>query len=32
VYSIDAASGELTPLGEYPVGKNPTWVEIVQLP
>jgi len=28
---IDAASGELIALGEYAVGKNPTWVETVAL-
>ena len=32
VYAIDAASGALAPLQRYPVGKNPNWVEIVDLP
>ena len=31
-YQIDAASGKLTKLKEYPMGKNPSWVEIVDLP
>lgn len=30
-YSI-ATDGRLTALKEYPVGRNPTWVEMVQLP
>ena len=29
VYSIDRLGGVLTPLGELPVGVNPTWVEVV---
>jgi 6-phosphogluconolactonase len=29
IYSIDRGGGALTPLAEYPVGRNPTWVEIV---
>lgn len=29
VYSIDRVGGVLTPLGELPVGLNPTWVEVV---
>ena len=32
VYAIDAASGALTPLQRYAVGKNPNWIEIVELP
>jgi 6-phosphogluconolactonase len=28
-YAIDKATGKLTRLKEYPVGKNPNWVEIV---
>ena len=31
-YTIDADSGKLTKLKEYPMGKNPNWVEIVDLP
>ena len=31
-YSIDPASGKLTKLKEYPMGKNPNWVEIVDVP
>ncbi|MGA9028548.1 MAG: lactonase family protein [Steroidobacteraceae bacterium] len=31
-YAIDRGSGKLTALKEYPVGLNPTWVEIVSLP
>jgi 6-phosphogluconolactonase len=31
-YRIDADSGQLTKLKEYPMGKNPNWVEIVDLP
>jgi 6-phosphogluconolactonase len=31
-YSIDDASGKLTALTSYPMGKNPNWVEIVTLP
>jgi 6-phosphogluconolactonase len=31
-YAIDGDSGKLTKLNEYPVGKNPNWVEIVRLP
>jgi 6-phosphogluconolactonase len=30
-YSIDKATGKLTKLKEYPVGKNPNWVELVNL-
>jgi 6-phosphogluconolactonase len=32
VYAIDTASGALAPLQRYAVGKNPNWVEIVELP
>jgi len=31
-YMIDADSGKLTKLKEYPMGKSPNWVEIVDLP
>jgi 6-phosphogluconolactonase len=31
-YAIDKATGKLTKLKDYPVGKNPNWVEIVNLP
>ena len=31
-YSIDPASGKLTKLKEYPMGKNPNWIEFVDLP
>ena len=31
-YSINGETGKLTKLKEYPVGKNPNWVEIVTLP
>ena len=31
-YAIDAASGKLTKLKQYPIGKNPNWIEIVTLP
>jgi 6-phosphogluconolactonase len=31
-YRIDARSGQLIKLKEYPMGKNPNWVEIVELP
>jgi len=31
-YSIDQTSGKLTKLKEYPMGKNPNWVEILDLP
>jgi 6-phosphogluconolactonase (cycloisomerase 2 family) len=27
--AIDKATGKLSKLKEYPVGKNPNWVEIV---
>jgi 6-phosphogluconolactonase len=29
IYSIDPVGGDLGPLGELPVGTNPTWVEVV---
>lgn len=32
VYAIEAANGKLTRLKQYPVGKNPQWVEIIDLP
>ena len=28
-YSIDKTSGKLTQLKQYPVGKNPNWIEVV---
>ena len=31
-YQIDADNEKLTKLNEYPMGKNPNWVEIVDLP
>lgn len=31
-YAIDGASGKLTRLRQYPMGQNPNWVEIVDLP
>jgi 6-phosphogluconolactonase len=31
-YAIDKTTGKLTKLKEYPVGKNPNWVEIVSFP
>jgi len=31
-YQIDVDSGKLTKLKAYPVGKNPNWVEILDLP
>lgn len=31
-YQIDSATGKLTKLKEYPMGKNPSWIEIVDLP
>jgi 6-phosphogluconolactonase len=30
-YAINKTTGKLTLVGEYPVGTNPTWVEIVKL-
>jgi 6-phosphogluconolactonase len=32
VYAIDRASGRLSKIGAYPVGKDPNWVEFVDLP
>ena len=31
VYAIDADSGELKPLKQYPMGTQPNWIEIVDL-
>jgi 6-phosphogluconolactonase len=31
-YRIDAEGGALAPLGRHPMGQNPNWVEIVELP
>ncbi len=31
VYAIDQASGELKPIGHYPMGTQPNWIEIVDL-
>ena len=31
VYMIDETSGELKPLGHYPMGRQPNWIEIVDL-
>jgi 6-phosphogluconolactonase len=31
-YSIDAKTGLLAKLKQYPMGKNPNWIEIVTLP
>ncbi len=31
-YAIDQSTGKLTKLKEYPMGKNPNWVEILDLP
>jgi 6-phosphogluconolactonase len=31
-YAIDPASGKLTKLKEHPMGRNPNWIEIVDLP
>src|SRR6266550_595372 len=31
-FKVDPESGRLTKLKEYPMGKNPNWVEIVDLP
>jgi 6-phosphogluconolactonase len=28
-YSIDKKTGKLTKLKEYPMGKNPNWVEVI---
>jgi 6-phosphogluconolactonase len=32
VHAIDPSSGRLAAMKEYPVGSNPTWVEVVRLP
>jgi 6-phosphogluconolactonase len=32
LYAIDAESGALKELKRYPLGKNPNWVEIIELP
>jgi 6-phosphogluconolactonase len=32
VHAIDPASGALATLQRHPVGKNPNWIEIVELP
>ncbi|KRE16699.1 6-phosphogluconolactonase [Bosea sp. Root483D1] len=32
LYAIDAESGALKELKRYPLGKNPNWVEIIDLP
>ena len=31
VYAIDQTSGELIPIGHYPMGTQPNWIEIVEL-
>ena len=31
VYTIDQASGELKPISHYPMGRQPNWIEIVDL-
>jgi 6-phosphogluconolactonase len=31
-YAIDPAAGTLTRLKTYPMGRNPNWIEIVDLP
>jgi 6-phosphogluconolactonase len=31
-YQIDADTGHLTKLTEYPMGKNPNWIEMLNLP
>ena len=31
VYAIDQASGELKPIGNYPMGTQLNWIEIVDL-
>jgi 6-phosphogluconolactonase len=31
-YAIDQDSGTLTPLRRYPMGNNPNWVEIIDIP
>jgi len=32
LYAIEHVGGSLTPLRRYPLGENPSWVEIVRLP
>jgi 6-phosphogluconolactonase len=32
VYAIDGGNGRLTKLADYPMGTNPNWVEIIDLP
>jgi 6-phosphogluconolactonase len=32
IYAIDPAGGSLTRLEQYAVGRNPNWVEVVDLP
>ena len=32
VYAIDGGSGRLAKLADYPMGINPNWVEIIDLP
>jgi 6-phosphogluconolactonase len=31
VDAIDPASGDLKPIGHYPMGRQPNWIEIVDL-
>jgi len=31
-YAIDLTTGALRPIGHYPMGRNPNWVEVVDLP
>jgi len=31
-YAIDQETGTLTPLRRYPMGNNPNWVEIIDIP
>jgi 6-phosphogluconolactonase len=31
-YAIDGASGRLRLVASHPVGRNPNWVEILELP
>jgi 6-phosphogluconolactonase (cycloisomerase 2 family) len=31
-FSVNADSGELTPLETYPLGNRPAWVSITELP
>jgi 6-phosphogluconolactonase len=30
-YAIDPTSGQLGKLREYPMGRNPNWIEIIDL-